>query len=73
MTLETIARQLALALARACREHGTPNSFSPGELEAYYGGPPAALAGRVADRLCRDGRLTYVQRRFYVLDDVTPD
>lgn len=44
------AKKTGLALRRACEEHGTPNSFSPGELEGY-GAPSAAVQGRVARRM----------------------
>ncbi len=65
-TLKESAERLARAVTRAAEEHGTPNGFGFGELEAY-GGPPALLAGRAArlypreldavDAVVRNGRI----------------
>lgn len=46
MNLPTAADRLAVALIRACEEHGRPNSFSPRELFEFHGGPSPRLAGR---------------------------
>jgi hypothetical protein len=48
MTIDQAADKLAHAIATAANEHGTPNSFSFGELAAFYGGPPPTLGGRAA-------------------------
>ncbi len=40
--------RLIQAITRAIAEHGAPNTFSFGELETYYCGPPAMVAGRIA-------------------------
>lgn len=65
--------KLAAALKRAVAEHGTPNSFSPGELERLYGGPSAREAGRIGLRYIIGLRraaempsLEYEKRRFWI-------
>lgn len=35
------------ALREAVKEHGRPNTFSPGELCVYYGGPAPRWIGHV--------------------------
>ena len=47
MTLREHLPRLAGALVRAFNEHGQPNSFAPGELEALYGAPDALIQGRI--------------------------
>jgi hypothetical protein len=48
-TLDAAVPQLVAALRRAAQEHGRPNTFGAGELQAY-GGPPAMIAGRIGKR-----------------------
>lgn len=63
MTRPDTLGQLVRALASAAREHGTPNAFTPGELEAEYGGPAPMHTGallrfrfvEVASLLRREG------------------
>jgi hypothetical protein len=47
VTLREHVPALARALDRAFREHGQPNTFTPGELEALYGAPDALVQGRI--------------------------
>ena len=74
--LGDVAHVVADALERAVDEHGTPNSFSPGELAAFYlGGAyvrPAtmgagfviAAVGRILRR--RGFVIEYRDRRYHV-------
>lgn len=39
--------RLVAALRAAAAEHGRPNTFSPGELATFYGGPPPLVTGRL--------------------------
>lgn len=50
MSLEEAADRLAEAIRAACRDHGQPNNFLPRELQRLYGGPSAALCGRIGKR-----------------------
>lgn len=38
---------LARAIARAAREHGTPNGISPGELHQDFGAPAPMMIGKL--------------------------
>jgi hypothetical protein len=50
-TMEVHIKKLASALKWASNEHGRPNSFGCDELHRLYGGPRAAIAGRIARSL----------------------
>lgn len=56
---EADIKQVVQALARAVREHGAPNSFSPGELTQLYGCRLSCL--RVGQVLHRYARQVYEQ------------
>lgn len=43
------AKALQKALERACAEHGTPNTFSFGELHAFHGGPPSGQVWAIGE------------------------
>ena len=46
-------QRLARALVGAANEHGRPNSFSPGELFRFHGGPSPMTIGRIASQYPR--------------------
>lgn len=63
--------RLAECVSRAVSEHGVPNSFSPGELAASYGGGRPADYGIHAHAIVfilrtAGYRLEYSSRRFVV-------
>ncbi|MDD5542846.1 MAG: hypothetical protein PHX83_06695 [Acidobacteriia bacterium] len=69
--------RLAKAIVAACREHGVPNTFTPGELEAYYTNVSRMMLGQIGkrhldslnSRLADSGyRATYVGRVFAVTE-----
>lgn len=68
---------VAKAIRRAVREHGAPNTFSPGELTAYYGATvsPLEIGLSAWDAMLRlrDAGYTidYRERRFHV--DAVPE
>jgi hypothetical protein len=45
LTAQSWADATAEAIQRAAREHGRPNTFSPGELFYFYGGPAPRFSG----------------------------
>ena len=47
LTAQSWVEATADALKAAVAEHGRPNTFSPGELSAYYGAPAAMWIGHV--------------------------
>jgi hypothetical protein len=68
MTLAEHAVTLIAAIRRAASEHGAPNSFTFGELETFYGGPPAMVAGRAAREWVRLDHVTFEPGRVVVAE-----
>lgn len=44
-------QKLAAALCKAIAEHGTPNTFTCGELASLYGAPPSRFQGLMEPKL----------------------
>lgn len=74
-SMQEIAERLFESLERACGEHGAPNSFSFGELQAYSNGPNPRLAGKafilIKDRTIQGHPLTVHNGRVFVSDTLS--